>query len=248
MATGRIVRLAIGMIVVLVFASCGDDEPSALSLLGGSCRLNSDCDGGLACAYGVCHEECATSKDCAAGRCILGLDRVRHCQPDTVASCTFHSDCKEPLSCARDGQCRNECDADRDCVPGQICAAATCADPDELDEDGKLPPAGDPLGKPCLYASDCTATQDDLVLVCRDGACGYACFVERDCGRYLDCTTADDPDVPGNCELIGPIEALICDPDDENDVIDCVCAGAPAPTARCAETGTEYEDCSCPAI
>src|SRR5690606_42014915 len=54
---------------------------SALSLLGGGCRLNSDCEGGLICAYGVCREECRTSEDCEGGRCVLDARKVHFCQP-----------------------------------------------------------------------------------------------------------------------------------------------------------------------
>src|SRR5690606_25843860 len=118
---------------------------SALSLLGGGCRLNSDCEGGLICAYGVCREECRTSEDCEGGRCVLDARKVHFCQPAQAAACEFNSDCLDPLVCARDATCRNQCASDRDCVAGQVCSSATCAEPDELDADGKLPERGNAL-------------------------------------------------------------------------------------------------------
>lgn len=228
----------------IALASCSDDEPSVLSLLGESCQLNSDCEGGLACVYGSCREECAVSSDCEAGRCVLGPNKLHFCQPSGLA-CSFHSDCLEPLVCARDGQCRNECAADRDCVAGQLCTSATCADPDELDETGELPSVGDPVGKPCNYASDCGLAEGELKLACRDGSCTYACFEERDCGRFFDCTTADEPDKPGNCELIGDPDKLFCDPDD-GEMGMCVCDGAPMTMVPCLPDGSGY-DCQCDA-
>ncbi len=245
MSTTRATQLWLGLSAALLFACCDGSTPSALSLLGESCRLNSDCEGGLACVFGVCHEECSTTKDCPEGRCIVGDGRVRHCQPAAASACALHSDCLAPLVCGRDGRCRNECAADRDCVPGQRCTAATCAEPDELDEDGQLPEAGPPLGKPCLYASDCAVTDDGLVLVCRSGACSYACFEERDCGRFERCSTADDPTLPGNCELVANADELVCDPDDPNDTIACWCTGSLVLVA-CQSDGKGYEACPCP--
>src|SRR4030095_11270402 len=48
--------------------ACSDD--SALARLGEGCTLTSDCDAGLECVFGHCHEACATSKDCPAGQCV----------------------------------------------------------------------------------------------------------------------------------------------------------------------------------
>ena len=169
-----------------IFAVSCSDEPTARSQLGDGCKLNGDCNAGLVCVYGVCNEECNTSQDCPRGRCVLGVDKIRLCQPGGRAACEFHSDCDEPLVCGIDGMCRNECSADRDCVPGQVCTTATCAEPSELSAGGKLDPAGrDPVGKRCVYASDCPLSLEGLTLECRQGACGYACFEERDCGRFL---------------------------------------------------------------
>ncbi|MBN1612162.1 MAG: hypothetical protein JW940_36360 [Polyangiaceae bacterium] len=39
------------------------------------------------------------------------------------------SDCPEPLTCAADGECRNECKTDRECISGQTCTTSkVCAD------------------------------------------------------------------------------------------------------------------------
>ncbi len=246
LTTGRNLPLllAFGLFALITAPSCESDAPNAQAELGGGCRLNSDCHGGLSCAYGVCHEECAVSSDCEAGRCVMGPAKVHLCQPDAGASCTFNSDCLEPLVCARDGQCRNQCAADRDCIRGQRCSSATCADPEELDESGQLEQSGEALGTPCLRNSDC-GTAGDFELVCRAGSCGYACFTDKDCGRFLDCSTADDASTPGNCEPINENPAkLRCDPDFDPEV-PCRCPSAPNPTVPCKANGEGYEDCQC---
>ncbi len=224
--------------------SCAGDETSAVALLDEGCALNSDCNAGLVCAFGVCREACTTSKDCPSGRCVLDADRVHSCRGDDALTCGFHSDCAAPLVCGLDGRCRNQCAADRDCVAGQVCVAATCADPDELDASGRLPLASDdPIGKRCLYSSECPPSKEGLVLECKQGVCAYACFEERDCPRYHVCTTAADPDAPGNCELIGPRGQLFCDPDDPIED-ECTCPDNTKVPAVCRPDGSGY-DCPC---
>jgi hypothetical protein len=233
-------------LVAFVMVGC-DEEPAAASLIGEGCRLNSDCEGGLVCAYGRCHEECATSEDCDGGRCVLGPQKVHLCQPATTATCAFNSDCLEPLICARDNQCRNQCAADRDCVNGQQCVSATCAEPEDLDDTGALPLADDSLGKPCLYTSDCGPSEEGLALVCRQGACTYACFDDSDCRRFEDCTTDDDPETPGECVLINDPQNLVCDPD--TDEKNCFCDDADpnllTGVAPCKEDGSGFLPCPC---
>lgn len=235
-------------LVLLAAASC-DDEPSALALLGDGCRLNSDCNPGLVCVSGVCAEECSTTEDCPAGRCVLGVGKIKLCQPETVASCAFHSDCAAPLVCGVDGKCRNECASDRDCVSGQRCVAATCAEPEELDPGGQLPAGGDPVGKPCRYSSQCPPTNDGAVLECRAGRCAHACFEERDCPLFFTCSSM--PGMPGNCELIGERGSLFCDPEVDPCPGDppgcqCDCRDGTQQTQQCRADGSGLEDCPCP--
>jgi hypothetical protein len=229
---------------LLAAASC--DEASALSLLGGTCNLNSDCEGALVCLSGTCHEQCHTSEDCGeSGACVVTADRVRVCQTDAEASCRFHSECPPGLVCAIDGNCRNQCAADRDCVPGQRCAGGACADPEDL-VDGRLVPADvDPVGTPCVYSSDCPAGEGGLRLLCKSGQCSYGCYEERDCGRFHRCT-APAVGEPGDCELIGPPGALYCDPDEDpagGRPCDCVDGGNG--TQTCKSDGSGLDPCIC---
>ena len=232
-----------GIVAVVFLGWLACSEESALSQLGESCTLTSDCDAGLECLYGACHEACAASKDCPQGRCVVGVAHVRVCQPDGDSACRFDSECAPNLVCGIDGHCRNQCAADRDCVPGQVCVTATCADPEEL-SNGRLPPAEDvdPLGKPCRYSSDCLPGENGLILECDHGECAYACFEERDCPRFYRCTSSD-PAVAGNCELIGTRGSLFCDPEDEP--YDCECFGTAPGTQPCKQDGSGLEPCMC---
>lgn len=170
-------------------------------------------------------------------------DGIAYCAIAGTA-CAYTSECPPPQVCGIDGRCRNQCDGDRDCLPGQVCASATCANLDEL-VDGRLQPSTDrpQLGAPCRYSSECGASPEGLVLRCVGGRCAYACFDERDCGDYERCTSTVDSE-PGNCELIGDPATLYCDPDDGPVSCDCV-VGGPA-TQLCAEDGSQLLECSCP--
>jgi hypothetical protein len=89
--------------------------------------------------------------------------------------------------CGVDGQCRDECKADGDCVKGQVCTQGTCADTTELLDSGKLPVAADDAGiagegggapstVPCLYNSDCPNG-----LICSNQVCVPECKEDIDC-------------------------------------------------------------------
>jgi hypothetical protein len=238
-------RLWMLLVAIAAWPAC--DEESALARLGEGCTLSSDCDGGLACVFGVCHRPCNSSKDCAGGSCVMGPDRVMVCEQQEMTGCDFASECPVPLVCGIDGRCRNECQGDRDCVPGQVCVTATCADPAELD-DGRLTPEPDanPLGKPCFYSSDCLPGGGGLVLECKHGRCAYACFEERDCPRFHRCSTADEPAAPGNCELIGESGKLYCDPDeDPAGGFPCPCVDGARGAQSCLPDGSGLGVCSC---
>jgi hypothetical protein len=101
---------------------------------GTACALNSDCASGLICTFGLCHEACRLNGDCPTGTlCVKsgpagdgGSTNV--CQLPVEATCVYNSQCKPPLVCARDEQCRNQCLTDVDCVSPQICTASkVCA-------------------------------------------------------------------------------------------------------------------------
>ena len=162
----RLLALVVwGAVVAAAALSC-DDGPSAASRVGDGCTLNSDCDSGLVCVFARCHVECNGSQDCPTAsdgerlRCVVG-DKPDHvCQLEDERDCAYHSECPGVQRCGPDGQCRDECRDDRDCVAGQVCVAqGLCAEPAEVDGTGALTGSlqeGDPVtGLPCAYDSQC---------------------------------------------------------------------------------------------
>src|ERR1041384_4941461 len=125
----------------LLFASVGltgcGDEPKKGGVSKG-CTLNSDCNGGLVCSFGLCHQECEQTTDCPAGQRCVQTDSANVCQLNDESQCHFNTDCSDPLICAIDRQCRNQCQGDKDCLDGQTCADHVCAEPREVDDDGGL--------------------------------------------------------------------------------------------------------------
>ena len=101
---------------------------------GMGCALNSDCAAGLVCTFGFCHSACRVNGDCPTGTLCIetsvagdgGATNV--CQLPVETKCVYNSNCKAPLVCARDEQCRNQCQADVDCVSPQVCTTSkVCA-------------------------------------------------------------------------------------------------------------------------
>ncbi|HVZ73403.1 MAG TPA: hypothetical protein VHJ20_13575, partial [Polyangia bacterium] len=107
------------------------------------CLHTSDCKNPLqVCSLGYCVKACATSADCpnAGQRCIKativdadgGVVTGTTCEAPELASCTYTSQCKDPLVCSViDGQCRDGCVTNVDCPEKQVCTSDThvCADP-----------------------------------------------------------------------------------------------------------------------
>jgi hypothetical protein len=105
----------------------------------GKCALNTDCDALLVCSFGVCHAQCAGSKDCNPGQRCVKSPAGNVCQLVAESTCLRTSQCDPPLVCAVDEKCRNQCDTDRDCLSDQICAVGGfCGDPAEIDSNRKL--------------------------------------------------------------------------------------------------------------
>ena len=162
--------LSVGVALALA-AGCGqtDDDAIKAAKLSAGCVINTDCEDPLVCAFRRCHNECETSRDCTEGqRCVASDRPFRVCQLDDETNCERNSDCAFGMVCGVDGECRDQCGTSRDCIPGQVCTAGSCADEEEL-VDGKLPievNLDDPVSanRPCLYHSDC-----DAPLVCRGG-------------------------------------------------------------------------------
>ncbi|HVU05261.1 MAG TPA: EB domain-containing protein [Polyangiaceae bacterium] len=178
-----------------VFASCSSSDTKVGAQLAEGCSINSDCNAPLVCAFRRCHNECVSTRDCPAGqRCVASDRPFRVCQLGEERACTSNVECPLGMVCGVDGQCRDQCVSDRDCIAGQICTAGTCADRSEI-VDGGLPPATFDGGRPppptCVYSSDCPEP-----LVCRGGACIVECRERRDCDYLADC-------VNGRCVLGG---------------------------------------------
>ncbi|HEY4392967.1 MAG TPA: hypothetical protein VGP64_02845, partial [Polyangia bacterium] len=130
----------LGLVSMVALAGCGSSaKPTPTT----ACALNSDCAPGLICTFGLCHSQCAVNGDCAgSGMCLKttatadggSTATVYTCEAATEVHCIYNSDCKPPLVCGRDEQCRNQCAGDVDCAPGQKCAASgVCATPEQID-------------------------------------------------------------------------------------------------------------------
>lgn len=162
-------------------------EQIELARLAQSCLVNSDCSDPLVCAFEACHAECESSRDCDDGaRCVAAARPYKVCQLEAERACERTSHCPDGLVCGIDGECRDKCLSDVDCVEGQLCVSGTCADRDELDEAGRLVPAPGASygeeGSPCVYVSDCSES-----LLCRSQACLPECKADKDCGAARKC-------------------------------------------------------------
>ena len=201
-------RAVIAAIVPLLAGPVGCDsnvqEKLALSHLAQDCLVNSDCSSPLVCAFEACHAECQSSRDCDDGaRCVAAARPYKVCQLEEERLCQRTSDCAEGLICGIDGECRDHCSSDNECVEGQLCVSGTCADTDELDDAGQLTPAPGVTrgseGSPCVYVSDCSAA-----LLCRNQACLPQCKADKDCPLHEVCTETrcmPDGSQPATCSF-----------------------------------------------
>jgi hypothetical protein len=130
----------------LVAASCNSSDEAILAALSQGCLINSDCEADLVCVFRRCHIQCETTPDCPVDskssplRCMLGTQPEHVCQLEEEKHCEYNSQCPEGQICGADGECRDRCAGDRDCVTGQQCVQGTCAEPDEIDPNtGQLP-------------------------------------------------------------------------------------------------------------
>jgi len=141
---GKFSGAALLGLTLLMLPGCGSSSSSNKPIATKPCTLNSDCSADLVCSFGLCHSQCKATMDCPAGqRCVSDND-VNVCQLPVETTCNFNSDCKDPLVCAVDRQCRDQCKADRDCVTGQICAqTGVCAETSEVNSSGMLKGAVD---------------------------------------------------------------------------------------------------------
>jgi hypothetical protein len=171
---------------VTAIACGGGDDAAHVGLdVDQGCLINSDCRSPLVCAFRKCHQQCKTQVDCMHVQRCVASDKPYHvCQLPDEAACTLNSQCDGQEVCGVDGQCRDQCAADRDCTGGQTCVLETCAIPTELTEAGTLPVTQmtpEP-GAPCSYDSQCQPP-----LVCRSGTCEWQCRTSRDCAAGYAC-------------------------------------------------------------
>jgi len=131
---------AVALVLMSAFVVVGCGGSSAKPPTGAECTLNSQCNQPLVCTFGKCHAACNADTDCPTGAlCVKttsGADggvTGNVCQLPAELKCVYNSQCALPLVCARDEQCRNQCQASVDCVNGQICTTSgVCATQDQL--------------------------------------------------------------------------------------------------------------------
>jgi len=230
--------VALGMVLP---GGCNATDEALLAALGGGCLLSSDCGDGLICVFRRCHQQCNTSVDCPIGsdgdhdRCMLGAKPDHYCQLADETACVYNSECPGQQICGNDGECRDECATDKDCVQDQLCAQASCALPEELDEDGNLPLAAETStqsGQSCVLDSDCVGFNPSFV--CLPSGCNYECKADIDCESHL--CEIPDGEAGGRC---GP-SATICAPGAQ---VACDCVGGGVGAQVCLSDGSGYDVC-----
>jgi hypothetical protein len=216
------VPVSVWSIALLTLVSQGctslDNLEKLQKAIGPTCQLDSDCVGDTVCLFGRCREECNTSADCEFElRCVEGDESVRACLLPDETKCAAPADCPYPLVCGVDGECRNACSVDADCVAPQVCSYGSCADPAELDEGSSELPVPDDFtgeGQPCLYSSECPGDY-----VCVNQYCGPECKGPKDCDPGATCS------VDGRCVVVVPPECVLS--------TDCALGEVCSPTGNC---------------
>jgi hypothetical protein len=127
-----------GLVVVSSWLVLGCSSSAKKIDVGGTCMLNSDCNGTLVCTMGKCHDACHASTDCPIEQRCVKANNTSICQLATEAQCRS-TPCDTAFVCASDLQCRTPCQAVGDCANGQLCVTNVCADPSDLDVNGQLP-------------------------------------------------------------------------------------------------------------
>ena len=163
-----------------------------VAAVGEGCLINTDCTERWSAPPTLPHRVRGVARLPGGQRCIIADRPFRVCQLEDERACSYNSECSGEQVCAIDGQCRDQCAADRDCVPGQICTSGTCAAEEEL-VDGGLRPVNDAqaTGQPCAYTSECPSG-----LVCRDGLCNWECITSADCNAFGTCNADRRCDYP----------------------------------------------------
>ena len=233
------------LVTILLAGACASSDAPQTNP-GDGCAINSDCSTPLVCAFRKCHTACLDTRDCPTNQRCMASDRPFHvCQLPTETKCGYNSDCPEGQICAVDGQCRDQCTSDRDCVSHQICTARSCAEVVELDA-GALTPvvvteeSGAPSnGQPCQYTSDCPTNR-----ICRSsGLCAPECVTSRDCAAGYACQA-------GGCKFEGGVTGTGGGSAQDGSVTPGPDAAVGGTCANMVKDGTETDvDCgggSCP--
>lgn len=242
-ALRRLLALAVAGAAPLL-GSCESNvaERVALAGISASCRINSDCSELLVCAFERCHEQCASSRDCEAGvRCMVTPQHRNVCQLPGEATCSSERHCAGTQVCGPDAQCRDACQSADDCVTDQVCSAGTCAESEELDDQGRLPASldRDEQPTPCAFDSDCPGQQ-----VCSAGTCQVECSTDADCSPSEQCRS-------GACAPVNVVAPGVClRSSDCERGLTCVSGAcvetAPAPAPECtydSDCGSAGEHC-----
>ncbi len=235
-----------GVIVVSVWLAGGCSEKKID--VGGSCVLNSDCNQGLVCSWGKCHEPCHKSVDCPAGQSCVQTNSGPVCQLPAEADCRKAA-CSGALVCASDLQCRSGCVTAADCTNGQLCVGNVCADPGDLELNGQLPQKSTSLvgdgGADGGGQGNCSQPNR--------GTVGASCVLISDCNQSLACimskchggcqTTADCPAGESCVKING---TTVCQLPAEADCTRTMCSGAfvCASDLRCRSTCLSATDCT----
>lgn len=175
-------------VITGVWLGCADETPLRTTAQG--CSLSSECTSPLVCAFAKCHQACKSSRDCSGKgeRCVQSDKPYYVCQKQ---GCSRNSECLGKQTCAVDGQCRDQCLTQKDCLSDQVCTGGVCADTEEL-VSGVLPslsPDGDSgAGQRCALPTDCPG---DLVCL-RGGVCGPECIGDKDCLKTYMCKPLRD--------------------------------------------------------
>ena len=127
-----IVATPVAVLVAIGTPSCSSSSKTPEGLAQG-CSINTDCNDPLICAFSLCHEQCAASRDCSGGEACVKINGNGVCQLPSEAPCSATKACETGLVCGQDSQCRAPCMTVSDCLAGQLCTAMVCYDPGELD-------------------------------------------------------------------------------------------------------------------
>ena len=129
-----LVSAPVAVLVAIGTPSCSSSSKSPEGLAEG-CSINSDCNDPLVCAFSLCHQQCAASRDCAQGERCIETNGVGICELPAESSCAMGKTCTGGLVCGPDQQCRAACTTSTvstACAQDQVCSQGLCYDPGEL--------------------------------------------------------------------------------------------------------------------